>query len=124
MNKKSLAKIIASFVIVLLFSVAISLPVFAEDYGLGATAGAAGLKNVTQGDLPTLIGTIVGTALSLVAVVFFGLMLFGGFSYMMARGKSEETTKAIDTMIGAAVGIIIVLSSYAITNFVLQAVKK
>jgi hypothetical protein len=85
---------------------------------LSETAGAAGLKSSKS--LPELVGDIVGTGLSFISVIFFILMLYGGFLWMTARGNSDQETKAKDTIFGAIIGIIIVLSAYAITSFVFK----
>ncbi|OGH85868.1 MAG: hypothetical protein A2493_02370 [Candidatus Magasanikbacteria bacterium RIFOXYC12_FULL_33_11] len=94
---------------------------FADNYGLDATAGAAGLPSGV--DLPTVLGNVIGTALSMISVLFFGLMLYGGIIWMTARGKSENTQKALDTIIAAIIGVVIVLAAYAITNFVFSNVQ-
>lgn len=92
-------------------------------YGLNETAGAAGLANNPRyaNDVPTLIGNVIGTALSMIAVIFFILMVYGGFLWMTAHGDSGQVDKAKDTIIAAVIGIIVVLASYAITNFVFSA---
>jgi len=95
--------------------------VFADDYGLEDTAIAAKLKTDTT--VPQLIGNVIGQTLSLVAVMFFLLVLFGGFRWMFSRGNPEETKKALDIIFGAVVGLIIVLASYAITSFVFTSLK-
>lgn len=95
--------------------------VFAQEdpYGLKTTAGAAGLQNDTP--VTVLLGNVIGTALSLISVIFFALMIYGGFRWMLSRGNADEATKALDTIIAAIIGIIIVLASYAITNFVFSS---
>lgn len=88
----------------------------AGDYGLGETAKVAGVptdKNVKQ-----IIGNVIGTALSMISVLFFALMLYAGIKWMLARGDSDEAKKALDTIIAAIIGMLVVLGSYAITNFV------
>lgn len=90
--------------------------VLADEYGLDKTAETAGLK--IERDLPTMIGDILGTALSFISVLFFILMLYGGFLWMTARGNSDQEGKARDTIFGAVIGLIIVLAAYAITQFV------
>ncbi|MFH0857294.1 MAG: pilin [Candidatus Magasanikbacteria bacterium] len=88
-------------------------------YGLGETAGAADLMTVGgAGDVQTLIGNVIGTALSLISVIFFGLMLYGGFLWMTARGNTDQTRKALDTIVAAIIGIVVVLGAYALTRFV------
>lgn len=91
----------------------------ADDYGLSKTAERAGLKS--EINLPELIGDILGTALSFISVVFFILMLYGGFLWMTARGNSDQESKARDTIFGAVIGLIIVLAAYAITQFVFKS---
>lgn len=92
-------------------------PVFAQDpeTGLGIAAGIAEIKS---SDPATLIGKIVGAALSFVGVVFFILMIYGGILWMIARGDEQQVTKAKDLIIAAIIGIAIVIGSYAITSFV------
>ncbi len=92
-----------------------------DDYGLEATAGAAKLP--TDKNVPGIIGDVIGTGLSLISVVFFALMLYAGIKWMIARGNEEETKKALDTMIAAVIGIIIVMASYALTQFVFKGVS-
>ena len=92
-----------------------------DTYGLKATAGAAGLTKYGP-DLPALIGNVIGTMLSLVSVIFFALMIYGGIKWMISRGNEDQSKKALDTIIAAIIGIIIVLASYAITTFVFSSV--
>lgn len=110
---------ISLFSLVLCFSLATFA--FADEFGLDTTAGAAGLDKYGA-NLPDLIGKVIGTMLSLVGVIFFALMIYGGFLWMQARGNEEHTKKGLDTIIAAVIGIIIVMSAYAITNFVFKAV--
>ncbi|MBI2990017.1 MAG: hypothetical protein HYY51_02385 [Candidatus Magasanikbacteria bacterium] len=120
MKQKTLLISIAACVV--LVSGFFSTGVVYGQYGLEETAGAAGLKQYGT-DLPTIVGNIVGTGLSMISVLFFGLMIYGGIRWMIARGKEEEAKKALDTIVAAVIGIIIVLASYAITNFVLKSVS-
>lgn len=92
----------------------------AEDFGLEATRSAAGLES---GSIPDIIGNMIGVLLSMVGVLFFALMLYGGILWMVARGNQEQEKKALNTITGAIIGIIIVVSSYAITNFVFKGVR-
>jgi hypothetical protein len=115
------------FIVSLLTTIIVSFlfftgTVLAQDYGLTKTAQQAGLMNNNQRDLPTLVGSILGTALSFIGVLFFALMVFGGFMWMTARGNEEQTKKALNTITAAVIGLIIVLSSYTITSFVFKSV--
>src|SRR3989338_7240749 len=94
--------------------------VLADEYGLDATAEAT-FGSLPSRKLPELVGDIVGTALSFVSVIFFILMIYGGFLWMTARGNSDQEGKARDTIFGAVIGIIIVLAAYALTSFVFSS---
>lgn len=84
--------------------------------GADTAAGQAGLEST---DINVTIASIVGNLLSMIGVLFFILMLYGGILWMTARGDTDQTQKAMNTLIAATVGIVIVLASYAITDFVL-----
>lgn len=92
-------------------------------YGLDETAGAAGLgaNSPYPKDVPTMIGNVIGTALSMIAVIFFVLMVYGGFLWMTAHGDSGQVDKGRETIIAAVIGIIIVVASYALTAFIMTA---
>lgn len=97
----------------------LTVPVLA-DYGLEETAGAAGIQ--TTKPITQVLGDVIGTGLSLVSVLFFGLMLYAGIKWMLARGEEAEATKAKDTIIAAVIGLVVVLGSYALTSFVFKSV--
>lgn len=88
-------------------------------YGLEETAGAAGLQ---QKELPALAGALIGTVLSLIGVIFFALMIYGGFLWMTAHGKEEQAKQGLETVLAAVIGLVIILAAYAITSFVFKSV--
>lgn len=94
-----------------------------NDFGLSNTADAAGLVQGFESDASKIVGNVIGTALSMIAVLFFILTLYGGFVWMTARGNEESTKKALNIITAAVIGIIVVLSAYAITRFVFQSVE-
>ncbi len=95
---------------------------FADDYGLDTVAQKSGLDAGGK-DLSGLVGGMLGTALSFIGVIFFALMVFGGFMWMTARGNDEQTKKAMGTITAAVIGLVIVLSSYAVTSFVFKSAQ-
>jgi hypothetical protein len=68
-------------------------------------------------DIPSLIGKVVGAGLAFIGVIFFILIIYGGFSWMTARGNEQEVIKAKELFYAAVIGLIIVLSAYAITSY-------
>lgn len=116
-------KKILFFLIIFFITLAPLIVQGADDkYGVYKTAHEAGLDTTGPEQLPVLIGKVLGTGLSLVGVLFFALMLYGGLTWMLARGNTEQETKALNTITAAIIGIVIVLASYAITNFVFTSI--
>ncbi|NCO05305.1 MAG: hypothetical protein GW939_04145 [Candidatus Magasanikbacteria bacterium] len=112
------------FISVLIAFVLLAMPVTsfaAGNFGLDETAQASGLQSYGS-NLPQLIGSVIGTALSMISVLFFVLTVYGGVLWMTARGNEDQAKKALNTIIAASIGLIIVLSSYALTTFVFNAV--
>ena len=70
------------------------------------------------GFLQTKTGQIVGVVLSFVGVVFLGLMIYAGITWMTAAGNEQQVAKAKSLMINATIGIIVVFAAYAITSFI------
>lgn len=98
-------------------------PAHADEFGIDKTAGASGLDAYSK-NVPELTGNLIGSALSLIAVIFFVLVVYGGFRWMFARGNEEDTKKALGIITAASIGLIITLASYAVTNFVLENIVK
>lgn len=84
--------------------------------GLKKTASNVGYS--TDQDLFKIIASLITVVLSLIGVVFLGMMLWAGFNWMTAAGEKEKITKARDTILSSAIGIIIIISAYAITKFI------
>jgi len=78
---------------------------------------AAKQTGVTQTDnISVPISYWILQALKTVGIVFFGLMIYAGFRWMLARGNEEYITKARRTMIAASIGLLIIVGSYALTK--------
>lgn len=89
-----------------------------SETGLETTAREAELPET---DLTVTIGRLIGIAFSLVGVIFFLLLLYGGFLWMTARGNEENVKKARDLLTAAIIGLIIVVAGYTISSFVIGA---
>jgi len=104
-----------------IFSLVIAHSALAWDFGIDAAVKGAGFQNVKgSNDLYGLIATSVKIFLSLLAVLFFAMMMYGGFRWLTSRGKEELIEKAKEAIIAAVIGMIVVIMSYAIANFVLS----
>ena len=80
--------------------------------------------NVDTENPDTIIGTIIQSALSFLGVIFLILMIYGGYLWMTAQGNEEQVTKAKNLITAAMIGIVIVVSAYAISYFVISKVTE
>ncbi|MCX6796023.1 MAG: hypothetical protein NTW06_00825 [Candidatus Falkowbacteria bacterium] len=88
---------------------------------LDVVAKAAGFgepKSITE-----IIGAVIGVFLSLLGIIFLILVLYAGFTWMTSLGNEYKVRKAKDTLIQATIGIIIIISAYAITYSVFNALQ-
>ena len=108
-----------SYVILSIISLVFALPVLAQDYGLTSASQKAGYQ---QNNVFTITQQIVNGALALLGMAFLGVMLYAGLRWMTARGNEEYTNKAKNALEAGAIGLIIILSAYAIANFVMKGV--
>ena len=93
--------------------------------GLTNTASRAGLvTDPASQSLPVIIGRFIYGALSLTGVIFVILMVYAGFLWMQARGKTEDIEKARKIIETAIIGIVITALAFAITNFVLNRITE
>ena len=86
---------------------------------LVAEQGGGYLPGIT---LETLAGRIVSTILSLLGVIFIIFIIYGGFLFMTASGNEEQTRKGRTIIVQSLIGLIVVLSAYAISYFVIKLV--
>ena len=95
----------------------------ASNYGINPIAEKAGLtgSSLSKSTVPVLIGNIVAVALSFTGVAFFILILYAGILWMTAAGNAERVDKAKTILTAASIGLVIVLSAYAITKFVFSS---
>jgi len=96
---------------------------------LGDAVNNVGKAGEAAGYLPdvtplTIISAVISTVVSLLGVIFVGLIIYGGFIWMTARGNEERVTKAKDLMTAAVIGLIIVLAAYAISYFVVSNITE
>lgn len=70
-----------------------------------------------------IAGKVISTFLSVFGIIFMILIIYGGYKWMMASGREEELKKAKDTLQAATIGLIIVLTAYAIAYFVSAALQ-
>lgn len=93
------------------------------NYGLkDLGASSPDLPFVSEDDanekLPLIVGNIFRVLLSILGLIFLILIVYGGMRWMLARGDSGDVELAKEILTDAFIGLIIVVASYAIVNFI------
>lgn len=92
---------------------------FAQDFGVNAVN--EGLEGtLTSADPRLLVGRIIQIALSFLGVIAIVLIMYAGFLWMTSGGEEEKMGRAKKILLNSVIGLIIILSAWAITTFVIS----
>jgi hypothetical protein len=91
-----------------------------DPFCIDVMSGETGLG---EESLPVTIARIINVALGLLGVVTVVIILAGGFKYMTAGGNDEKTGEARKLIFAGIIGLVIILSAYAIAKFVLDSLE-
>jgi len=64
-----------------------------------------------------IIGTILKSILALFGLIAVSVIVYGGVLWTLSKGDPEKINKAKKLMVNAAIGMLIIASSYAIASF-------
>ena len=109
---------------------ALALPVYAQGLITNKLSGESGAGNTAGYDtsqgllgVSSIVGTIIQMLLSLLGVIFLSLIVYGGYTWMQARGEEEDVKKAQGTIRTGIIGLIIIFAAYIITTFIIENVS-
>lgn len=95
-----------------------------KSFGLNKTVDSVDVykqqKNISYNEdfLAGKVGDIIGMVLSFVGVIFLIIIIYSGIIWMTSMGNEQKVEKSKTMVINATIGLIIVFSAYAITNFI------
>jgi len=75
-------------------------------------------------DIRDTIASIINVAMGLLGTIAVVIILFGGFKWMTSSGEKEKVEEARKLIIAGVVGLVIILSAYAIAQFVISSLLK
>lgn len=111
-----------SFIVLLPAGVLAIDPPAQDEKGLLYRAGkAAGYAPGSEQQLSSLVGKLIFGALGLLGVIFLALIVFAGYLWLTAGGEEEKVTKAKGYIKNGIIGLVIVLTAFGITSFVLSS---
>ena len=77
-----------------------------------------GQEVATLNCIPVILGNIINALLGLAGVVALILIIWGGISYISARGDAQGVEAAKKRITWAIIGLLIVVFSFAILGFI------
>jgi hypothetical protein len=91
---------------------------------INAKLGETGLENSLGGtpELPQLVGNLITAILALLGVIFVAFIIYAGFKWMTSNGDSAKVDKAKAMIVQSTIGLIIMLISYGITEFIINSI--
>ncbi len=91
------------------------------NFGLNEFSNATNLGT----DVPFIetIARIINIALGFLGVLAVGIVIYGGFLWMTARGDAQQIDKAKKVLSGGLIGLAIILASFAIASFVINQLR-
>lgn len=119
-HKQTAAITFVIFIVaVFFFAFAPGLVIAAETdtFGVGAVE-----ENIALGgdDIRVIIARIIRVVLGLLGIIALGVVLYAGFMIMTAGGNEEKVEIGKKTLVNAVIGLIIIMSAFAIVQFVLN----
>lgn len=76
----------------------------------------------TTATFDVIVSTVITLVLGLMGVIFLILAIYGGYTWMTARGNEDKVADAKKTLTNAILGIIIVLAAYAMVRLIVDVV--
>lgn len=77
-------------------------------------------SGIDDRDLPALIKDIINFALDFVAIVALGVLIWGGFLYIIDLGEGERAKKAKKLILYAVIGLIVIGISAIVVNVIIN----
>jgi hypothetical protein len=119
-----MVKSVKKIVIIFLFLAGISA---AANFALAATVDL-GLSygnsiGLTATDPRTMIARVIQIFLGFLGIIAISLVIYGGFLWMTAAGNEEQIERAKKTLTSALIGLLIILSAFGITTFLLNKIS-
>ncbi len=89
--------------------------VYAQDLG---KIDASSLKVPT--DIGKVIGSLIQLALAAAGLLFFAMLILGGFKYLTAGGDEKAAASARGTLTQAFIGLIIIVAAFLISQLLFK----
>ena len=77
-------------------------------------------SSVPKNDLDqATLQNVLNVVFALAGAVAVAFVVWGGIKYILSRGEPAEINKARDTILYAVIGLVVVITSYGLLNYVI-----
>lgn len=89
----------------------------------GLSSEIKALNKLNVNNVQSLLGNFIKLLLGVLGTLALVMIMYGGFLFMTANGNADNKKKAVGIFVWSTLGIVIIFSSYAVVNFVLDILK-
>ncbi len=100
----------------------LALPMVAMAQGVDLGLNYATAIGLGTQDVRTTVSNVIKAFMGLLGIVAVVIILLGGFKWMTAGGNEEKVSEAKKLIISGIIGLVIIMSAYAIAQFVVSAI--
>ncbi len=107
---------------------AISMPKMAQaqvdvwgENDIGSNTYVGDETGLGQRDPREIAAAVIKVMLGFLGIIAVVIILLGGFKWMTAAGNEDKIDEAKKLIMAGVIGLVIILASYGIANFVLNA---
>ncbi len=93
-------------------------------FGGGVDYGNLSNTGLGTTDPVVVASQLINVFLRVLGAITVILMLYGGWIWIWARGNQEEITRAKDIIRGSIIGLLVILSSFGVMQFVFYYLTK
>lgn len=96
---------------------------FAQDFGVEAVGTGIDNSLASGEDMRIVAGRFIQFALGFLGILAVLLIMYGGFIWMTSGGDEEKIKKAKGVLQSSVIGLVIILSSWGLTTFILNKIR-
>lgn len=93
-------------------------------FGGGADYGNLADTGLGTTDPVVVASQLINVFLRVLGAITVFLMLYGGWIWIWARGNQEEITKAKDIIRGSIIGLLVIIASFGVMQFIFYYLTK
>jgi type IV secretion system pilin/Big-like domain-containing protein len=112
-----------NFKITVVSLVLVSTVIFFIPFFSSAQTIVPQIEGLTTADIRVVAGSIIQLFLGLLGLIALVIILYAGFVWMTSGGNEEKISKAKKILSAGVIGLMIILSAYAITTFILDELQ-